>query len=157
MSFSTTIWNRVFTTSLATAAVALGSIFLGTTQAAVLNSAKSTFQAPRYEKYAREILNEYSDWKVNYQGIGSSGDIRQVFESLKTSKIAKVLDQSSTENNFLKFESILDLSKIQSSDADESQQVQKLLEAIKKQPTKVADCTIVWCQECAPDGCWICI
>lgn len=122
-----------------------------------MNSAGSNFQAPRYQKFAREIQNEYSDLKVNYQGIGSSGNIRQVFESLKTSTITKVLDKYSTENNVLKFESILDLSKIKSSDGDESQQVQKLLEAIKKQPTKVADCTLTWCQECAPDGCWICI
>lgn len=78
MIFSTTILNRVVTTSVVTAAVALGPIFTAIAQAETLNGAGATFPAPLYERYAREVKKKFPDLKINYQAIGSGGGVRQV-------------------------------------------------------------------------------
>ncbi|AFY31678.1 phosphate ABC transporter substrate-binding protein PstS [Calothrix sp. PCC 7507] len=100
MTFSTTIWNRVVTTSVVTAAVALSPIFTATAQAETINGAGATFPAPLYERYAREIKKKFPDLKVNYQAIGSGGGIRQTIAgtvdfgasdaAMKDDEIAKV-------------------------------------------------------------------
>lgn len=79
MVFSTTILQRVFTTSVVTTAVAIGSIVTAPTQAQAqsLNGAGATFPAPLYERYAREVRKKYPDMRINYQAIGSGGGIRQ--------------------------------------------------------------------------------
>lgn len=78
MSFSTTALRGVFTTSLITSAVVVSPILGAIAQAQTLNGAGATFPAPLYERYAREVRKKYPDLKVNYQGIGSGGGIRQV-------------------------------------------------------------------------------
>ena len=54
---------------------------LGTQFAALadvtLSGAGSTFSQPLYERYAREIRKAHPDIKINYQGIGSGGGIKQ--------------------------------------------------------------------------------
>lgn len=45
--------------------------------AETLSGAGATFPQPLYEKYAREIRKAYPDLKINYQGIGSGGGIKQ--------------------------------------------------------------------------------
>ncbi|XZF63574.1 MAG: phosphate ABC transporter substrate-binding protein PstS [Gloeotrichia echinulata DVL01] len=100
MIFSTTILNRVVTTSVVTAAVALGPMFGAIAQAETLNGAGATFPAPLYERYAREIKKKFPDLKINYQAIGSGGGIRQVIAgtvdfgasdaAMKDDEIAKV-------------------------------------------------------------------
>lgn len=77
MSLSTTILHRVFATSVVTSAVALSPVFTAIAQAQTVNGAGATFPAPLYERYAREIRKKYPDLKINYQGIGSGGGIRQ--------------------------------------------------------------------------------
>ncbi|WP_017651322.1 phosphate ABC transporter substrate-binding protein PstS [Fortiea contorta] len=78
MSFSTTIWNRVVTTTVVASAVAISPMFVATAQQAqTLNGAGATFPAPLYERYAREIKKKHPELKVNYQAIGSGGGIRQ--------------------------------------------------------------------------------
>ncbi|MBW4645845.1 MAG: hypothetical protein KME23_23140 [Goleter apudmare HA4340-LM2] len=85
-------------------------------------------------------------------------DIRlAINEALKTSSIGPVLTKYGIPDNAVKWEYTLDMSKLQPSGADESQEGQGLLAGIQKPPIKLADCTMVWCQECAPDGTWICI
>jgi phosphate transport system substrate-binding protein len=76
--FSTTIRNRLVTTSVVTAAVALSPVFSAIAQAETLNGAGATFPAPLYERYAQEIRRKFPDLKVNYQAIGSGGGIRQI-------------------------------------------------------------------------------
>jgi phosphate transport system substrate-binding protein len=49
-----------------------------------LSGAGATFPQPLYEKYSQEIRKAYPDLKVNYQGIGSGGGIKQT--------IAKTID-----------------------------------------------------------------
>jgi phosphate transport system substrate-binding protein len=79
MTFSTTIWKRVVATSAVTATVALGYSFTATAQQTqTLNGAGATFPAPLYERYAREIRKKHPELRINYQGIGSGGGIRQV-------------------------------------------------------------------------------
>jgi phosphate transport system substrate-binding protein len=78
MAFLSTILNRVVTTSVITGAVALSPMLSATTQAQTINGAGATFPAPLYERYAREVKKKYPELKVNYQGIGSSGGIRQI-------------------------------------------------------------------------------
>ncbi|MBW4612143.1 MAG: phosphate ABC transporter substrate-binding protein PstS [Desmonostoc vinosum HA7617-LM4] len=100
MIFSTTILNRVVTTSIVTASVALSPVFGAIAQAQTLNGAGATFPAPLYEKYAREVRKQHPDLKINYQGIGSGGGIRQVIAgtvdfggsdaAMKDEEIAKV-------------------------------------------------------------------
>ncbi|TAF08165.1 MAG: phosphate ABC transporter substrate-binding protein PstS [Nostocales cyanobacterium] len=77
MIFSTTIFNRVVTTSVVTASVAFSPVLTVIAQAETLNGAGATFPAPLYERYAREVRKKYPDLKVNYQAIGSGGGIRQ--------------------------------------------------------------------------------
>ncbi|WP_414562973.1 MULTISPECIES: phosphate ABC transporter substrate-binding protein PstS [unclassified Anabaena] len=79
MIFSTTILQRLITTSVVTTAVTFGSIVTAPAQAQAqaLNGAGATFPAPLYEKYAREVRKKYPDMRINYQGIGSGGGIRQ--------------------------------------------------------------------------------
>jgi phosphate transport system substrate-binding protein len=42
-----------------------------------LTGAGATFPQPLYEKYAREIRKAHPDLKINYQGVGSGGGIKQ--------------------------------------------------------------------------------
>ncbi len=49
-----------------------------------LSGAGATFPQPLYEKYSQEIRKAYPDLKINYQGIGSGGGIKQT--------IAKTID-----------------------------------------------------------------
>lgn len=85
-------------------------------------------------------------------------DIRQAInDALRTSSIGTVISKYGIPDNAITWQYTLDLSKLQSSDGDGSQQGQELLGGIQKPPMKLADCTIVWCQQCAPDGCWICV
>ncbi|MDP5017742.1 phosphate ABC transporter substrate-binding protein PstS [Anabaena sp. UHCC 0187] len=78
MAFLSTILNRVVATSVITGAVALSPLLSATTQAQTINGAGATFPAPLYERYAREVKKKHPELKVNYQGIGSSGGIRQI-------------------------------------------------------------------------------
>jgi phosphate transport system substrate-binding protein len=78
MAFLSTILNRVVATSVITGAVALSPMLSATTQAQTINGAGATFPAPLYERYAREVKKKHPELKVNYQGIGSSGGIRQI-------------------------------------------------------------------------------
>jgi phosphate transport system substrate-binding protein len=100
MIFSTTILNRVVTTSAVTAAIALSPVLTGNAQAQTLNGAGATFPAPLYERYAREVRKKHPELKINYQAIGSGGGIRQVIAgtvdfggsdaAMKDDEIAKV-------------------------------------------------------------------
>jgi phosphate transport system substrate-binding protein len=100
MIFSTSILNRVVATSLVTTSVALSPMFGNIVQAQTINGAGATFPAPLYERYAREVKKKYPDLKINYQGIGSGGGIRQVIAgtvdfggsdaAMKDDEIAKV-------------------------------------------------------------------
>ncbi|MBD2495693.1 phosphate ABC transporter substrate-binding protein PstS [Nostoc sp. FACHB-280] len=78
MTFSTTTLYRAFTTSVVASAVALSPILSAVAQAETLNGAGATFPAPLYERYAREVRKKHPELKINYQGIGSSGGIRQI-------------------------------------------------------------------------------
>lgn len=100
MTFSTTTFYRAFTTSVVASAVAFSPIFTAIAQAETLNGAGATFPAPLYERYAREVRRKLPDLKINYQGIGSSGGIRQLIAgtvdfggsdaAMKDDEIAKV-------------------------------------------------------------------
>ncbi|TAE58496.1 MAG: phosphate ABC transporter substrate-binding protein PstS [Nostocales cyanobacterium] len=76
MSFST-FFNRAVTTSIVTAAITLSPALSNVVKAQTLNGAGATFPAPLYERYAREVTKKHPNLKVNYQGIGSGGGIRQ--------------------------------------------------------------------------------
>lgn len=76
MAFST-ILNRLVTTSVVTAAVALSPVLSSVAKAQTLNGAGASFPAPLYERYAREVKTKHPELKVNYQAIGSGGGIRQ--------------------------------------------------------------------------------
>ncbi|MDD1417740.1 phosphate ABC transporter substrate-binding protein PstS [Dolichospermum sp. ST_sed1] len=77
MAFLSTILNRVVATSVITGAVVLSPVLSTIALAETLNGAGATFPAPLYERYAREVRKKFPDLKVNYQGIGSGGGIRQ--------------------------------------------------------------------------------
>jgi phosphate transport system substrate-binding protein len=77
MKFSTTILNRVVTTSVVAATVAFSPMFAAVAQAETLSGAGATFPAPLYERYAREIKKKLPNIKINYQSIGSGAGIRQ--------------------------------------------------------------------------------
>jgi phosphate transport system substrate-binding protein len=68
-----------FTRITAVAAVAVS--VLGSQLAAMadvtLSGAGATFPQPLYERYAKEIRKAHPDIKINYQGIGSGGGIKQ--------------------------------------------------------------------------------
>ncbi|AFY32771.1 hypothetical protein [Calothrix sp. PCC 7507] len=85
-------------------------------------------------------------------------ELRQaVNDALRTSSIGTVISKYGIPDNAIKWQYTLDLSKIQSSNSDESQQGQELLGGIQQPPRKLADCTLVWCEFCCPGGCWTCI
>lgn len=100
MVFSTTVFQRVFSTAVLASAVAVTPVFTATAQAQTLNGAGATFPAPLYERYAREVRKKHPELKINYQGIGSGGGIRQFTAetvdfggsdaAMKDSEIAKV-------------------------------------------------------------------
>jgi phosphate transport system substrate-binding protein len=77
MIFSTTVLNRVATTSVLATAVVIGPIFTAVAQAETLNGAGATFPAPLYVQYAREVKKKNPDLAINYQAIGSGGGISQ--------------------------------------------------------------------------------
>nr|QAT92866.1 alkaline phosphatase and phosphate transporter [Anabaena sp. FACHB-1299] len=77
MIFSTTVLQHVFSTAVVAAAVTVTPIFTATAQAQTLNGAGATFPAPLYERYAREVRKKHPELRINYQGIGSGGGIRQ--------------------------------------------------------------------------------
>lgn len=78
MILSRTTIKRAVTTSLVTAAVALGPIFTAVVQAVPLNGAGATFPEPLYQRYFNQLRGKYPDIQVNYQGIGSGGGIKQL-------------------------------------------------------------------------------
>jgi phosphate transport system substrate-binding protein len=67
--------------SQVTATTTVALLVLGTQLAAMaevtLSGAGATFPQPLYERYAREIKKAHPDIKINYQGIGSGGGIKQ--------------------------------------------------------------------------------
>jgi phosphate transport system substrate-binding protein len=77
MKLSTTVLNRVVTSSVVASAVAFAPL-AAFGQAVTLNGAGATFPAPLYQRYAREIKKDLPNISINYQGIGSSGGINQV-------------------------------------------------------------------------------
>ncbi|NET01241.1 MAG: phosphate ABC transporter substrate-binding protein PstS [Sphaerospermopsis sp. SIO1G1] len=99
MTFST-ILNRVATTALLTATVAISPALSNIAKAQTLNGAGASFPAPLYERYAQEVKTKHPQLKVNYQAIGSGGGIRQTIAgtvdfggsdaAMKDSEIAKV-------------------------------------------------------------------
>ena len=100
MAFLSTILNRVVATSVITGAVVLSPVLSVIAQAQTLNGAGATFPAPLYEEYARQVRKKFPDLKVNYQGIGSGGGIKQTIAgtvdfggsdaAMKDDEIAKV-------------------------------------------------------------------
>ncbi|MBW4563465.1 MAG: hypothetical protein KME32_20435 [Mojavia pulchra JT2-VF2] len=85
-------------------------------------------------------------------------EIKQAInESIHHSNIGKVLEKYGIGDNVIKFEYSLDLTKIQVSDAEESQQVQELMPAISKPEMKLVECNLFWCQTCCVGGCWACM
>lgn len=70
--------RRALTTSVVTAAVALGPLFAVVAQAVSLNGAGATFPEPLYQRYFNAVTKKYPELQVNYQGIGSGGGIRQL-------------------------------------------------------------------------------
>ena len=64
-------------TTLATVSVAVLGTQLAALADVTLSGAGATFPQPLYEKYAREIRKAHPDLKINYQGIGSGGGIKQ--------------------------------------------------------------------------------
>ena len=100
MTFLSTILNRVVATSVITGAVVLSPVLSVIAQAQTLNGAGATFPAPLYEEYARQVRKKFPDLKVNYQGIGSGGGIKQTIAgtvdfggsdaAMKDDEIAKV-------------------------------------------------------------------
>ncbi|MDJ0798745.1 MAG: phosphate ABC transporter substrate-binding protein PstS [Calothrix sp. MO_167.B12] len=72
-----TIMNRAFTTSAITTSIAFLPLFTSIAQGQTVNGAGATFPQPLYVKYAQEVRKTHPNLKINYQGIGSSGGIRQ--------------------------------------------------------------------------------
>ncbi|MBW4576314.1 MAG: phosphate ABC transporter substrate-binding protein PstS [Aphanothece sp. CMT-3BRIN-NPC111] len=66
------------TTSVVTVAITLGPLFTAISQALTLNGAGATFPKPLYDRYIAEFSKKYPDIKVNYEGIGSGGGIKQL-------------------------------------------------------------------------------
>jgi phosphate transport system substrate-binding protein len=65
-----------FTALAAVAVTVLGSQLAAMAEV-TLSGAGATFPQPLYERYAREIRKAHPEIKVNYQGIGSGGGIKQ--------------------------------------------------------------------------------
>ena len=65
-------------TTLAVVSVSvLGTQLVAVAQQVTLSGAGATFPQPLYERYAREIRKAHPNIKINYQGIGSGGGIKQ--------------------------------------------------------------------------------
>lgn len=73
----TTIFRPVVATAALTTVLGFSPLLTAIAQAETLNGAGATFPAPLYERYAREVRKKHPELKVNYQGIGSGGGIRQ--------------------------------------------------------------------------------
>lgn len=99
MNFST-ILNRVVATSVVATAVTLSPALSNIAQAQTLSGAGATFPNPLYQRYSKEVRTKHPELKVNYQGIGSSGGVRQITQgtvdfggsdaAMKDSEIKKV-------------------------------------------------------------------
>jgi phosphate transport system substrate-binding protein len=72
----TTTETNTTTTTTSPAPTAAGAPAAGGVSG-TLSGAGATFPQPLYEKYSQEIRKTYPDLKVNYQGIGSGGGIKQ--------------------------------------------------------------------------------
>jgi phosphate transport system substrate-binding protein len=77
MIFFTTSLRRLATTSAVAVSVVLGSGMAASAQTVTLNGAGATFPEPLYQRYAAEFTKQNPNIRINYQGIGSSGGIRQ--------------------------------------------------------------------------------
>lgn len=77
MTLFTTSLCRFATTSALAATVVLGSAMAANAQSVTLNGAGATFPQPLYQRFAAEFTKKNPNIRVNYQGIGSSGGIRQ--------------------------------------------------------------------------------
>ena len=64
-------------TTLAAVAVSVLGTQLAAMAQVTLSGAGATFPQPLYERYAREIRKAHPDIKVNYQGVGSGGGVKQ--------------------------------------------------------------------------------
>jgi phosphate transport system substrate-binding protein len=64
-------------TALAAVAVTVLGSQLAALADVTLSGAGATFPQPLYERYAREMRKAHPDIKINYQGIGSGGGIKQ--------------------------------------------------------------------------------
>ncbi len=78
MIFFTTAFRRVVMTSVVAAAVGVGPVFTAIAAAVTLNGAGATFPQPLYERYFAQMKQKFPDLRVNYQGIGSGGGIKQM-------------------------------------------------------------------------------
>ncbi len=78
MVFSTTNLRRAVSTSVIATTFVFAPFLGAIAQAVTLNGAGATFPAPLYEQYARQVTQKYPDLKVNYQGIGSGGGVKQM-------------------------------------------------------------------------------
>lgn len=78
MAFSPTALRRAVTTSAVTVAIAFGPLLTAIAQAIPLTGAGATFPEPLYQRYFAEFQKKFPDTKVNYQGIGSGGGIKQL-------------------------------------------------------------------------------
>lgn len=76
------MWTRKWTRKAFGALVALAAIssplMMQAAQALTLSGAGATFPQPLYEKWFFEYNKKNPDIKINYQGIGSGGGIRQI-------------------------------------------------------------------------------
>jgi phosphate transport system substrate-binding protein len=77
MIFFTTSLRRLATTSAVAISVVLGTAMTANAQTVTLNGAGATFPQPLYQRYAAEFTKANPNTRINYQGIGSSGGIRQ--------------------------------------------------------------------------------
>lgn len=100
MNFKATALNRIVTTSVAAAALALSPVLTAVAQAETLVGAGASFPNPLYQRYAREVRNTHRNLQVNYTSCGSSCGIRNFIRgtvdfggsdaAMKDSEIARV-------------------------------------------------------------------
>jgi len=100
MNLSLTFWQRVVTTVSITTTFTLNPVLSTIAQTDTLNGAGATFAEPLYQRYALEFKQKHPNLRINYQGIGSGGGIRQIIAgtidfggsdaAMKDSEIAKV-------------------------------------------------------------------
>jgi len=76
MNFKATALNRIVTTSVAAAALALSPVLTAVAQAETLVGAGASFPNPLYQRYAREVRKTHPELQVNYTSCGSSCGIR---------------------------------------------------------------------------------